>query len=145
VCIGGLSEYNDEQGIKMTVVFTALPPPLAAGKKRRSNAKLPTITKIDYFHEEFELKDLIVKIAHLIQCDDLVGYSWLYQGEKLDTPDSFSIAYTIPRSVTNQVQISGKRDFDRMVADAIKRGSPEVKFFLVENKAMFSVVLDLIY
>ncbi|EDR07413.1 uncharacterized protein LACBIDRAFT_327887 [Laccaria bicolor S238N-H82] len=33
----GLSLYNDNKGIKMTILFTPLPAPLAPGKKRHVN------------------------------------------------------------------------------------------------------------
>jgi hypothetical protein len=44
---GGHSLYNDDKGIKVTIIFTPL---LSAApvKKRRANAKAPVITKISY-------------------------------------------------------------------------------------------------
>jgi hypothetical protein len=136
--------YNDNKGIKMTLVFTPLPPPPKDGKRRRSNAKAPSVTKINYFHEDFALQDLISKAVHLLERLDLIEGSWLYQGRELDNEDSFSLCYTIPHHVTEQVVISGDADFKQMIEEVTNKAVAKVKLFLMVNKVCpshFSILL----
>ena len=86
----------------MTILFTPVP--------------APVITKIDYFHEDIPLHDFLTKILTMnLNHKDLFEWSWLFQGEQLDDPDSFSLSYTIPCQVTDQVNISNKKDYKQMV------------------------------
>lgn len=92
---GGASMYNNNQGVNVIIVFTPLPGENPS-KKRRANAKPATISKITHFHEDYGLKEFIVKILKTIKREDLIEWSWLYRDEELERPDSFSASYTIP-------------------------------------------------
>jgi len=119
----------------MTILFTPLPAPLAPGKKRRVNTKQPVITKIDYFHEDVPVRNFLTKTLSInLKCEDLFESSWLFQGEQLDDPDSFSLSYTIPHRVTDQVNITNEKDYKQMVDKATSRSPFEVKLFIIENK-----------
>jgi hypothetical protein len=107
------------------------------GKRPRSNAKASTITKINYFHEDFEFRDFLAKLVNLLERNDLVEGSCLYQGREPDNEDSFSLAYTIPRRVTVQVRITSEEDFVQMRDEATKKSSAEVKLYINENKVRF--------
>ena len=131
---GGASLYNDGKGIKLFLIFTPLLAHPTNGKRPRSNAKPPTITKINHFHEDYGFRDLLVKLVNVLERDDLLNGSWLYHGSELDNGDSFSLAYTIPRRVTVQVRITCEEDFVQMRDEATKKIAAEVKFYIVENK-----------
>ena len=119
-------------------MFTPLPTrPTTSGKRPRSNAKAPTVTKINHFHEEFGFRDFLVKVIRLIERDDLLEGSCLYQDREPDNEDSFSLAYTIPRRVTVQVGITSEGDFVQMMEEAMKKLSAEVKLYIVEKKVRF--------
>jgi len=131
---GGASLYNDGKGIKLFLIFNPLCARPTNGKRPRSNAKPPTITKINHFHEDFRFRDLIVKLVNLVEQDDLLDGSWLYHGSELNNGDSFSLAYTIPCRVTVQVRITCEEDFVQMKDEATKKIAAEVKFFVIKNK-----------
>lgn len=86
------------------------------------------------FHEDYGLPEFIVKAFRTLDRADLIEHSWLYHGQALDTPNSFSMAYTIPRKFTDQVQINNVDDFKQMVKEATYKIAAEVKLFLVEHK-----------
>ncbi len=131
---GGRSLYNEGKGIKMTIMFTALLSPLDAGKKRRANAKPPVLTKIEHFHEDMPLRDFLTKLIILIKRQDLFETSWLFHGDELDTDDCFTLSYTIPRRVTDQVIISDGRDYKEMVDEASNKSPHEVKVYMIEKQ-----------
>ena len=119
----------------MNIEFTSLlAAPSKDGKRPRSNAKPKTITKICYFHEDYALRDIIVKVLDTLDRRDLFQYSWLYREEEFDKGNSFSLFYTIPCRVTKQVEINGKDDFKQMVEEATYKPAAEVKIFLTEKK-----------
>jgi hypothetical protein len=136
---GGPSQYNNNQGIKLTVLFTPIPV-VDRTKRRRANAKAPLLSKITYFHEDFAMKDFLVKALILMKRDDLIMHSWLYQGHDLDEPNSFTASYTIPRCVIEQIAINEDRDFKQMVEEATKKGTAEVKLYIVEQKVCAATV-----
>jgi hypothetical protein len=119
---GGPSLYNDNQGIKLTVLFTPIPV-VNRTKRRRANAKTPVLSKLTYFHEDFTLQDFLAKALILMKREDLITYSWLYQGQDLDEPNSFTASYTIPRRVIEQIAINDDHDFKQMVEEATKKGA----------------------
>jgi len=137
---GGPSLYNDNKGIKMTIIFTPLlGPPLDPRKKRRANAKPSVVTKIDHFHEDVPLHDFLSKaIGTNLKHEDLFEHSWLFQGLGLDKADSFSLSYTILHHVTDQVDISNNKDYAQMVTKATNKSPFEVKLFIVENQVCYS-------
>ncbi|EDR07888.1 uncharacterized protein LACBIDRAFT_298195 [Laccaria bicolor S238N-H82] len=131
----GRSLYNNNKGIKMTIVFTPLLPPPDPRKKRRANAKATVVTKIDHFHEDVPLRDFLSKtIGTNLKRDDLFENLWLFQGQELDDADSFSLSYTIPRRVTDVVDIDNDKDYVQMVTEATNKPPFEVKLFIVENQ-----------
>ena len=117
----------------MTVLFTPLRP-LEAGKKRRANAKPPVITKLEYFHEEVPLRDFLTKILMSVKREDLFESSWLFRVRNLDRNDCFTLSYTIPRRVTDQIIISNLRDYSEMVDQATSKSPHEVKVYVIENQ-----------
>ena len=131
--LGGRSEYNNNQGIKATVLFTPIPS-ANPSKKRRANAKVPVVSKLTFFHEDFKFQDFLSKMILLINRRDLIRHSWLYHGGELDEPDSIEMSYTIPRRVTDQIAINGERDFKQMVEEATKKDTAEVKLYIIEQK-----------
>ena len=92
------------------------------------------MSKLVYFHEDFTFQDFLSKVVILIKREDLIGHSWLYQGQELDEPDSFVMSYTIPRRVTEQIAINDECDFKQMVEEATKKYAAEVKIYMVEQK-----------
>jgi len=136
---GGESLYNNGKGIKIFLMFTPLPTRPTNGKRPRSNAKAPTVTKINHFHEDFGFRDFLIKLVSLLEREDLLEGSCLYQGGELDndSEDSFSLAYTIPRHVTVQVRITNEGDFVQMRDEATKKLSAEVKVYIIEKKVRF--------
>ncbi|KDR71157.1 hypothetical protein GALMADRAFT_25054, partial [Galerina marginata CBS 339.88] len=130
----GQSLYNDGKGLKMTLLFTPLLAPLEAGKRRRANAKPPVTTKIEHFHEDVPLCDFVIKALDSVKRTDLFGLSWIFQGHELDTDDCFTLSYTIPRRVTDQVTVSNEKDYSQMIDEITSKSPFEVKVFMVENK-----------
>lgn len=137
---GGHSLYNDDKGIKVTIIFTPLPS-VAPVKKRRANAKAPIVTKISYFHENFTMKDFLSKVTTILKHDDLLEMSWLYHGYEREEPNSFSVFYTVPRRVIEQVEIHENEDYMQMVQEATQKNSAEVKVFIIEQKVCFISLL----
>jgi hypothetical protein len=72
--------------------------------------------------------------------EDLMAHSWLYQGQDLDEPNSFTASYTIPRRVIEQIAINEDRDFQQMVEEATKKGAAEVKLYIFEQKVYAATV-----
>lgn len=118
----------------MTVLFTPLVAPPEPGKKRRANAKPSVITKIDHFHEDIPLRDFVVKAITCLKREDLFEQSWIFQGHELNEPNSFSLSYTIPRCVTDQVEIGDEKDYKHMLEEATNKSPHEVKVYIAENK-----------
>lgn len=132
---GGPSLYNEGKGIKMTIVFTPLPPAETAQKRARKNAKPTTTSVIEHFHEDMPLADVIVKILFVaLKRNDLIEHSCLWHDQEPDETDSFSLSYTIPRRVTNPVRINKGKDFEQLLHKATRSKPHEVKFYIVENK-----------
>ena len=103
----------------MTIIFNPLPAPPEPQKKCRANAKPTVITKIDHFYEDVPLRDFLFKvICTNLKHEDLFKFSWLFQESKLEDPDSFTISYTVPWRVTDQVEISSMKDYLQMVDEA---------------------------
>ncbi|KAF9030612.1 hypothetical protein BJ165DRAFT_932956 [Panaeolus papilionaceus] len=127
----GFSNFNDNQGIKMNIVFTPLEKP---GSKKRANAKATVISRIDYFHEDFTLRDLLVKVFSGFKQDNILNGSWLYHDRELDKPDTFSMTYTVPRKVTDQAAVLSKADFANLKKEATFKPAAEVKLFFVESQ-----------
>ncbi|KDR74191.1 hypothetical protein GALMADRAFT_21465, partial [Galerina marginata CBS 339.88] len=130
----GQSLYNDGKGLKMTLLFTPLLAPLEAGKRRRANAKPPVTTKIEYFHEDVPIRDFVIKALDSVKRTDLFESSWIFQGHELNTDDCFTLSYTIPRRVTDQVIVSNEKDYKQMIEEITSKSPFEVKVFIVENK-----------
>jgi hypothetical protein len=63
---GGPSQHNNNQGIKLTVLFTPIPV-VDQTKRRQANAKAPLLSNITYFHEDFALKDFLAKALILMK------------------------------------------------------------------------------
>ena len=118
----------------MTLLHTPLLAPLNTGQKRRANAKPPVITKIEYFHEDVPLRDFLTKVLISVKRQDLFESSWLFHSHELDRGDSFTLLYTIPRRVTDQIVISNGRDYKEMVDEATNKSPHEVKVYIVKNQ-----------
>lgn len=123
------SEVNEGQGIRYLISFT---PFIKLGKKKRRKSE-PTIAKALYMHEKTKLPDFLDKIftklgQHTLAID-------AFDPELLKVNESLvTISYTIARAVTTPVLISNGTDYRDMVKQAMKKGNPEVKLFIVEAK-----------
>jgi hypothetical protein len=82
----------------------------------------------------FKIFSRSLKTIFLINRDDLIPHSWLYHGQELDEPDTFTMSYTIPRRITDQIAINGERDFKQMVEEATKKDNAEIKVYIIEQK-----------
>ena len=119
----------------MTIIFNPLPAPPEPRKKCRANAKPTVVTKIDHFYEDVPLRDFLSKvICTNFKHEDLFEFSWLFQESELEDPDSFTIFYTVPRCITDQVEISSMKDYLQMVDEAKSKSLHEVKIYIFENK-----------
>lgn len=125
----------------MTIAFTPLQPS-EAGKKRRANAKAPVISKIEYFHKDASMRDFLAKMLLSLKRDDLFETSWLFRGRDLHQNNSFMLAYTIPRRVTDQVVITEEKDYREMVDQATDRAPNELKVYLVEQQVSCLVLFE---
>lgn len=143
---GGPSMYNNNKGIKATIIFTPLPEENPS-KKHRANAKPVTISKITHFHKDVGIKEFIVKVLQTIHWEELIEFSWLYRaGEEMEQADSFSAAYSIPQRVVEPITINDEEDFKQMVEEATKKANAEVKIMITENKVcLASFLLRLLF
>jgi hypothetical protein len=142
--VGGPSLHNDNRGIKMTINFTPIPPPLEAGKKRQANTKAPVITKIGYFHEDMGLHKFLAKVVALLKHEYLLEQSHLYSYETFEEnePNSFIATYTVPQKVKDPIQLNDPVDFKQMVHEATSQKSAEIKLSIVEHKVCSLLVLE---
>ncbi|KAF6751577.1 hypothetical protein DFP72DRAFT_816385 [Ephemerocybe angulata] len=116
----GKSAYNENKGVSMTVTFTPFDQP-----KGRANAKPKTLSKIGYFHEDYDYKDWFLKVLQAVGREDLWNMCWICDGRDQSDDDRFTVSYTVPRKVTSEVMITDKADFDEMVTQATSRPSNE--------------------
>ncbi|KAG2111135.1 uncharacterized protein F5147DRAFT_651357 [Suillus discolor] len=114
----GQSLYNDEKGMKFTVLFTPLQP---FDPKRRRNAKPTTITKIVYVHEDMSTKDMIIK---------------LYAGSRLEGSDSLTFTYTVYRSQNKDVSLDNEDDYLELCTQVQSARKAEVTLKLAEQKVV---------
>ncbi|KAG0709495.1 hypothetical protein DFH29DRAFT_788789, partial [Suillus ampliporus] len=127
----GRSLYNDEKGMKFTVLFTPLQ---LFDPKRRKNAKPTTITKIVYIHEDMSMKDMITKVLDSIKRRNLLQTSWLYAGFELEGSDSLTFTYTVYRSQNKDVFLDNEDDYLELCTQVQDTRKAEVTLKLVEQK-----------
>ncbi|KAG1887978.1 uncharacterized protein F5891DRAFT_1199420 [Suillus fuscotomentosus] len=131
----GRSLYNDEKGMKFTVLFTPLQP---FDPKRRRNAKPTTITKIVYVHEDMTMKDMIIKVLDTIKQRNLLQTSWLYAGSRLEGSDSLTFPYTVYRSQNKDVSLDNEDDYLELCTQVQSARKAEVTLQLAEQKVLIS-------
>ncbi|KAG1799406.1 uncharacterized protein HD556DRAFT_1305619 [Suillus plorans] len=77
----GISGFNDGKGLRFNVEFVPLQD-MAGTSKRRKNAKPKAINKVVYIHEDFDLKDMLVKDITLEGEEDYAEMVGQVQGKK---------------------------------------------------------------
>ncbi|KAJ3543455.1 hypothetical protein NMY22_g3140 [Coprinellus aureogranulatus] len=111
----GQSAYNDNMGIKAIVTLVLF---LDPKKRTRANQKLPTESCMVYFHEDYPLRDFLVKIVKELKREDLLEHSAIYNGQQDSDANSISLTYTVPWKVKNPLRILTDLDFANMVKEA---------------------------
>lgn len=88
------SIHNDGQGIQLTVTLTERRP--SSKKRPRTNAKLPSSTKVVYIHEDVKFLDSVVIIL-AVEFDrrDLCKGDLDTRGH-LEAQTPFTMEYSIP-------------------------------------------------
>ncbi|KAH6869009.1 hypothetical protein BKA70DRAFT_1132100 [Coprinopsis sp. MPI-PUGE-AT-0042] len=131
-CLDGPSAYNDNKGLKATICFTPL---LDPKKKRRANAKAPTVNYSMSFHEEFAFRDWLVKVVTTIGRQDLLQGSCLYKEVECDDTDSFILSYTVPRKVSDAIVLQNEEHFQELVETVCQMGKDNwCKINVIEQK-----------
>jgi hypothetical protein len=129
----------------LSVLFTPLPKMPRGQKKQRADAKPPSMTKVAYIYEDYELKDFLAfVICHTLKHPDLLKNFSLYSGHEHDDPDLFLLTYTIPCTNLLKVSIDMKTcetDYAEMVEQATKKGKPTIKIEITESKVCPGVFL----
>ncbi|KAF6742072.1 hypothetical protein DFP72DRAFT_831623, partial [Ephemerocybe angulata] len=131
----GRSDYNDNCGIKMIVMFA---PFKKAGKKRRANAKPATLSFIGYFHEDMPFCDWVVKLVETVKRRDLLEHSTLYNSDANSNNNSFTVTYTVPCRFTAEVGIESSDEYAELVeqaknSDTAKEGA-RCKVFVTKHE-----------
>jgi ferredoxin-fold anticodon binding domain-containing protein len=126
-----VSGYNDGKGLRFNIEF--IPSDLGT-EKRRKNAKPKATNKVVYIHEDFQLRDMLVKVLDALKRLDLLEYSKLYNGQQMVDADSLTITYSIPKTRTKDIALEGNDDFVEMIAQVQAKKNAEGTLVLVENK-----------
>ncbi|KIK78872.1 hypothetical protein PAXRUDRAFT_36553 [Paxillus rubicundulus Ve08.2h10] len=106
------SQYHDG--------FTPLPPRSSNGEKRHKNAKITSINRIMYFHEDSLLAQLL---------DAAI--------ETLDQhlhPNNFTAKYTILCTAYKDIDITSIKNFDVLITEVQKQRSPAFKLLVTQTK-----------
>ncbi|KAG1753246.1 hypothetical protein EDB19DRAFT_2021466 [Suillus lakei] len=136
----GPSQYNNEKGMKFSVLFTPLQP---LDPKCQKNVKLTTTTKIVYVHEDMSMKDMITKVFENIKRCDLLGTSWLYASCELEGSDSLSFTSTVYQSQNKDVSLDNEDDYAELCTRVQDARKAEVALKLLEQKVYPLLVLSI--
>jgi hypothetical protein len=124
----------------MVIAFMPLENPK---KKRRANAKRQTQNSVAHFHEEFEFKDWLVKVVAAVGRQDLLANSALYN--RTASANSFTLSYTVPRKVTDEILIRNEDDFKEMVDAVCSMNSDNRCRISIEEQVVDKVSISQLY
>ncbi|KAG6371132.1 hypothetical protein JVT61DRAFT_9895 [Boletus reticuloceps] len=133
------SQYNDGDGIEVSVVFTPLPPQPKKGEKRCKNAKTLPINLVIHFNENDTLATLLDSAIDSVEQTDNLCYAIGNRTGRL-SPENFSIKYTVPRSAYKDVDIKSLEDFNTLITQACKMKNPLFKLFITQTEHNDDVV-----
>lgn len=130
------SQYNNCQGIQVSVACIPLPLQTSNNQKRRKNAKIQPTNRVFYFHEAGSLSDLLDSAIHILTLDPRNGLHYCI-GNRSGwlCPENFSVKYTVPRTSFKDVDLTWLSDFDTLITEACKmKKNPNIKVFVVQTK-----------
>jgi len=119
------SIHNDGQGIQLTVTLTERCP--SSKKHPRTNAKLPSSTKVVYIHEDAKFLDSVVIIL-AVEFDrrDLCKGDLDTRGH-LEAWTPFTMEYSIPRNTTlKNVGLFSQSDWKTFMKEASVKGQAKL-------------------
>ncbi|KAI0041495.1 hypothetical protein FA95DRAFT_1464047, partial [Auriscalpium vulgare] len=119
--------HNNGKGIKIALTFIPCLPPLKAGEKCRKNAKPKLVNKVFYIDESSTLVGLLGEAFGAVDLEDATYR--LARDHKL-TDANFTIQYTIPRTTSKDITITGQQDVTELLEEAVQKKNPEVKLLL---------------
>ena len=135
---GSTSLYNDGKGIKVTVSFQPLLPPLKPGEKQCKNAKPKAINHIIYIHEEQGLSEFLDTVIDDIDKSSHLAFSMVNQSGLLDT-DSFTLEYTTNHSDSKDIPIWNIADYKALIDEitTLNRAAASFKLLITEWNVSF--------
>jgi hypothetical protein len=135
---GSTSLYNDRKGIKVTVSFQPLLPPLKLGEKRHKNAKPKAINHITYIHEEQGLSEFLDTVIDDINEASNLAFSIANRSGLLDT-DSFTLEYTINHSDSKDILIQNIADYKALIDEitTLNCAAASFKLLITEQNVSF--------
>ncbi|KAF8436853.1 hypothetical protein L210DRAFT_3406580 [Boletus edulis BED1] len=127
------SQYNDGDGIKVSVVFIPLPSQLKKEEKCCKNAKTLPINSVIHFNENDALATLLNFAINSVKHTDNLHYAIGNRTGQL-SPENFSIKYTVPCSTYMDVDIKSLEDFNMLITQACKMKNPLFKLFITQTE-----------
>src|SRR5882762_1382577 len=138
---GSTSLFNDGKGIKVTVSFLPLPPPLKTGEKRRKNAKPKLVKGILYVHEDQSLSQFLDAVIDNIDETRNLTFSIANRSGLLDT-DCFTLEYSVNRSDSKDIAIRNAVDYKTLIEEILTLNRPASSFKVqITEKKVSSPVL----
>lgn len=136
-----ISVYNDGKGIKISLKFIPQLPRAKPNKKRRKNAKAPSVNKVFYMHELIaSLYNLICLVLHQIDRNDNRKFYYAVPNGELNA-DGFYMSYTIPHSDNKDIQLSNDNNFQEMFDKVTAKKKPAIKLKVIEEKVFTSQLI----
>ena len=124
---GFTSIFNDGKGIKVTVSFLPLPPPLKIGEKRRKNTKPKPVKGIIYVHEDHSLSQFLDAVINNIDEACNLTFSIGNRSGLLDS-DCFTLDYTVNRSDSKDIVIRNTADYKTLIEEILTLNHPASSF-----------------
>jgi len=138
---GSTSLFNDGKGIKVTVSFLPLPPPLKTGEKRHKNAKPKPVKGILYVHEDQSLSQFLDAVIDNIDETRNLTFSIANRSGLLDT-DCFTLEYSVNRSDSKDIAIRNAVDYKTLIEEILTLNRPASSFKVqITEKKVSSPVL----
>ncbi|KAJ7103794.1 hypothetical protein C8R44DRAFT_887312 [Mycena epipterygia] len=119
------SKYNDSKGLEFKVELTLQPLP---GQKKRANAK-PTVKNTSFYvHEDSALNHMLYTALQALGRHEQLLFSFFPQEDKytsrsIDIP---GMTYTIPRTEWKGMSLTCDADYQKLLAQAMKKAEPDV-------------------